>query len=176
MPVVLAVLPLAVIASLLRGGRLRGLETARLAGTWLLVAGILVQFGTPLAAGIGLVPVLWGTGPLPALVGQLAVLGWLGANRHRAGTGLLAIGVVLNIAGTLAATGLLTGAAGTTLAAAGVTTTLERGTFRLVVSLGDVVLAAGVVVLTNTLMMHRPPAERRRRLADEHRRTHALSV
>lgn len=155
MSILVFALPIAIVLSLVRGGRLSALDTVPLRAVWLVVVGLGAQLGVVVAAGLGWVPVRWADSPVPILVGQAVVVTWLVLHRHTAGTGLVALGVLLNASDALA---LLLGGAGAAL--------LPRATARaagleLVLSPGDAVAGVGLVVLTHALLSHRPPAERR---------------
>ena len=159
MSILVLVLPAALVLSLLRGGRLAALDTVPLRAVWLVVTGLLAQFAVVVAAGLGWVPVAWAEAPVPILIGQAVVLAWLALHRHTAGTGLLAIGVLLNALDALAT---ITGAPGPLPRASA-----RAGGLELVLSPGDAVAAVGLVVLTHALLTHRPPAERRLAAAQE---------
>lgn len=178
----LTVVVLAVAASYLRGGRLSRLAEAPLRATWLLLVGLGLQVAVDVAASQG---VLGGAGPagwLLLLASQLLVLGWIVANHHLPGTVLIALGLALN-AVVIAANGAMP-VAPSAMAALGVDpgvvpagkhTLLTEGTrlpwladifplplLRSVISVGDIVLAAGLIPLTHALMTFRPVEERRR--------------
>lgn len=172
MLVVVAVLPVAVVLSFLLGGRLRGLERAPLRAAWLLVVGLGVRVGAAVGAVIGLVPVTWADHWATILVGHVAVAAWLLVHRHLAGTGLLLVGVVgdavAGLAGVVLDAGLVDPRAAGWMAAGA--TVVPLGRLTLSVRVVDLVTAAGVLVLTHTLMSYRPAAERRRALLDARRR------
>ena len=178
----LAVLVLAVGASYLRGGRLSRLADAPLHRTWLLLVGLGLQVGVDVAAARGLLADASTEGWLVLLVSQLLVLGWVLSNHHLPGTVLIAVGLVLN-AVVIAANGAMP-VSPEALAALGADpgatptgkhTLLTEQTrlpwladilpippLRVVISVGDIVLAAGLIPLTHALMSHRPVEERRR--------------
>lgn len=178
----LSVLVLAVAASYLRGGRLSRLAEAPLERTWLLLAGLGLQVVVDVAAARGLLANASTEGWLVLLGSQLLVLAWVAANRHLPGTGLVAIGLALN-AVVIAANGAMP-VAPEALAALGAEpgatptgkhTLLTDATrlpwladilplppLRAVISVGDIVLAAGLLPLTHALMTHRSAVERRR--------------
>ncbi len=159
MSVLVLALPVAILLSLLRGGRLAALDTVPLRAVWLVVVGLGGQLAVVLAAGIGWVPVSWADSPGPILAGQAVVVAWLALHRHIAGTGLLALGVLLNAYDALT---VLAGDAAPLPRASARAAGLE-----LVLSPGDAVAAVGLVVLTHALLSYRPPAERRLAAARE---------
>lgn len=168
MSVLVFALPLAIALSLLRGGRLSALDTVPLRAVWLVVVGLGAQLAVVLAAGIGWVPVAWADSPVPILAGQAVVLTWLALHRHTSGTGLVALGVLLNAYDAVA------------LLAPGSAAPLPRAVARalgleLVLSPGDAVAGVGLVVLTHALLSHRPPAERRLAAARERARSVATT-
>jgi hypothetical protein len=154
MSILIVALPVAIVVSLLRGGRLSALDTVALRATWLVVVGLGVQVAVVVAAGLGWVPVAWADSWVPIVLGQAIVLAWLLLHRHVAGTGLLALGVVLNAADAVVAA---TGPASSVLPR----TTATLGGVTVVMSLGDAIAAIGLGVLAHALLSHRPPAERR---------------
>ena len=91
-------LALVVLAAAVLLGRLAGGSLGRLAGVraraWpLLLAAATVQLAAVLAAMLGLPAAAYGTG---LAVSTLLVLGFLTANRHRPGVGLIGTGLLLN--------------------------------------------------------------------------------
>jgi hypothetical protein len=178
----LAVVGLAVGTSYLRGGRLFRLADAPLHLTWLLLVGLGLQIAVDVAAARGLLADASSQGWLLLLVSQVLVMGWVVANRHLPGTVLIAVGLLLN-AVVIAANGAMPVSA-EALAALGAEPgatptgkhTLMTGDTRLpwladilplpplrsIISVGDIVLAAGLIPLVHALMTHRPAEERRR--------------
>lgn len=179
MPFTLVVLGVAVVASLVRGGRLRRVADAHLAGTWLLFVGVLLQVGVQVAAARGH---LEGTdGYVFLLASQLLVLAWVWRNRYRPGMVLIGLGLALNavviglngampvdpkaieaigLSGAEPPPGkhiLMTDA--TRLGWLG--DRLPLPPLHTVISVGDIVLAAGLIPLVHHLMTFRPAHERR---------------
>lgn len=159
MVVVAVVLIVAVVAGWLRGGRLRRLGAVTFRGGWLL--------GVALAAQLA-------GGQWPALVvAQVAPLAFAWLNRALPGMRLVLAGVALNAAVILANGGMPV--AGGSVTADGRHRALRSGDhlatladvvalrpLGVVVSAGDLVLAAGVAVLVVALMLRLPaqPVER----------------
>jgi hypothetical protein len=179
----------AILVSYLRGGRLSRLAGADLRATWLLFVGVGLQVSLDLAATRGL---LEGTaGWLVLLASQVLVLVWCGLNWWRPGMLLVVLGLFLNA--------LVIGANGAmpvdpdAIAALGIAGAevppgkhelLTEATrlailadiwplppVRTIISIGDVVLAAGLVPLVHHLMTYRPPVERRGGVRGDHRTT-----
>lgn len=184
----LTVVVVAVAVSYLRGGRLTRLAEAPLRATWLLLVGLGLQVAVDVAAARGALGDASTAGWLLLLVSQLLVLAWVVANHHLPGTVLIALGLAMN-AVVIAANGAMpvSPAALAALGAdpgvvpAGKHTLLTEGTrlpwladilpvplLRVVISAGDIVLAAGLIPLTHALMSFRPAEERRRARATEH--------
>lgn len=179
MPLVVVVVGVAVVVSYLRGGRLRRVPDAELRQTWLLFAGLAVQLFVDVAAERAWVGDT--TGYLLLLASQLLVFGFILANWWRPGIGLIALGLLMNA--------LVIGANGampvdvaaieqlgvenvqvppgkhepmtddTRLAWLG--DVYPVSPIRTIVSLGDVVLALGLVPFVHHLMTYRTAAERR---------------
>ncbi len=178
----LAVLVLAVGIAYARGGRLARLAHAPLHASWLLVAGLALQVGVDVAAARGLLGTATTAGWLLLLASQMLVVAWIIANRHLPGTVLIAAGLALN-AIVIAANGAMP-VAPEALAALGaepgatptgkhtlltdetrlpwLADILPLPALRVVISVGDLVLAAGLIPLAHALMTYRPPEERRR--------------
>lgn len=147
---VLVVLAVAVVVGWGRGGRVGGLSGAAFGAGWLLVVALAARLA--LASGVA---------PGPALVvAQLAPLGFAWVNRRLPGMPLVGLGAALNAAVVLANGAMPVAAA---MAAGGRHRPLERGdalvvladvmpVFGVLVSLGDLVLAAGLLVLVPALM------------------------
>lgn len=179
MPFPILVVGAAVLASYARGGRLRRITAADLRGGALLLVGLVVQLGVDVAAARE-----WLTGPpsyVLLLLSQLLVVAWAILNRFRPGIPLIAIGLLLN-ATVIAANGAMPvdpaaiarlGIDGATvppgkhelLTAASrlpwLADRLALPPIRTIVSVGDIVLAAGLVPLVHHLMSYRTPVERR---------------
>ena len=184
MPFVLAVLIVAIAVSYLRGGRLRHLADAPLRLSWLLFAGVAVQVGVNLAAGRGWLPDAGLSGWSLLLLSQLLVIAFLIANRQLPGTWLIAGGLLLN-AVVIAANQAMPvdpaairaiGMEGATVPP-GKHTLMTEATrlpwladiipvppLRSIISVGDLVLGAGVVPLTHALMT---PGEEQPDVADD---------
>lgn len=182
MPFTLAVLLVAIAASYARGGRLTRLADAQLASTWLLFSGLALQLATDVSAQRGWLGDASSAGWLLLLLSQLLVVAWLLCNRELPGVALVAAGLILNAA-VIAANGAMP-VDPAAMRAVGVDTdiavplgkhTLLTANTRLpwladilplpplrsIVSVGDVVIAAGLLPLTHALMSCRTPAERR---------------
>lgn len=183
MTFVLLVLSVAIAASYARGGRLSRLTRAPLRLPGLLFAGVGVQVGVDLLAARGPLGDASTLGWSALLVSQLLVVGFLLANRYLPGVLLVALGLALN-AVVMAANGAMPvdPAAIASLGIEGARVPLGKHTLmtettrlpwladiwplpwlRSIISIGDVVLAAGLIPLVHALMTYRPPAERRRR-------------
>lgn len=172
MPFVVLVVALAVVVSLARGGRLRRIADAPLHHGWLLALGVGLQVAVDLAAARGWLDSggWWSYGPL--LLSQLLVVGWVVANRHLPGLVLVAAGLAAN-ALVMAVNGAMPVSADA-IAALGIAENvvpegkhvlLDEATrlpwladiiplppIRSIISVGDVLLAAGLVPLTHALM------------------------
>lgn len=168
-----AALGLAVVASLLRGGRPRQLAHAELAAPWLLFVGLALQIVVDAAARQELLTTASTPSWLLLAASQLAVLAWLVRNRHLPGVLLVGAGLAAN-AVVMAANGAMPvapqalaalGADPAQVTVLGKHTLLHEGTrlpwladvipvrpLRTVVSVGDVLLAAGLVPLVHRLL------------------------
>jgi hypothetical protein len=175
-PFVLVSIALAVAASYARGGRLHRIADAPLRWSWLLFVGVGLQVVVDLGAGRGWLPDAGWSGYLLLLLSHLVVLGWVVANWHLPGMRLVTIGLGLN-ALVIGANGampvdpdaiLALGIDGATVPP-GKHTLLDDQTrlpwladiwplppLRSIISVGDVVLAAGLIPLTHALMSARP--------------------
>ena len=178
MPFTIAVLALAVGTSWLRGGRLRNIAYAELHASWLLFAGVALQVGVDLAAGRRLLPDAGLSGWTLLLLSQLLVVAFLVRNRRLPGTWIVAAGLLLNATvmaanrampvdpAAIAALGL----EGATVAP-GKHTLLTADTYlpwladiipvpwlRSILSVGDLVLAVGLIPMTHAVMTAAPPA------------------
>ena len=177
MPFTLAVLAVAVLVSVVRGGQLRRVADADLRLGWVLFLGVALQVGVDLAAAQGWLPDAGLSGWSLLLVSQLLVVVFLVANRHLPGVWLVAAGLALNAAvmaanrampvdpSAIAALGI-----GEVAVPAGKHTLLTAEThlpwladiipvpfLRSIVSVGDLVLAAGLLPLTHALMTSTAP-------------------
>jgi hypothetical protein len=186
-PFVAPILLVAILVSYLRGGRLAHLGDAPLRGAALLFIGIALQVVTVGLARGGVLPDTAHESYLLVLASQLVVIAWALLNWHLTGMLLVVLGLGLN-ATVMAVNGampvdpealrlvglgasqlpsgkhaLLTSA--TTLPLLADVWPLPR--LRTIVSLGDVVLCAGLIPLTHSLMSSRPPALRRGRSPSE---------
>lgn len=179
---VLLVLGIAVGASLLRGGRFHRLAKAPLEHVWLLFVGVLLQFA---ADGLVIADVLEPTSGATyglLLASQLIVVAWALLNWQLPGLLLVGIGLLLN-ATVMAANGAMPVDPDAIAALGRESADLVRGkhivmdettrlpwladiwpvpVLRSIISVGDVVLAAGLIPITHYLMTYRPPKERRR--------------
>lgn len=175
MPFTTLTLIVAIGASYLRGGRMTNIAAAELRWTPLLFGGLGLQLLTARLAGMG------ARGLGLVLVSQALVLVWVGANWARPGMILVLVGLLLNAAVIVAngampvspeairAIGLdgalvppgrhMLLAADTRLAL--LADRIPLPPLRTIISIGDVVLAAGMIPLLHELMTARTPAERR---------------
>jgi hypothetical protein len=180
-PFTLTVVLLAVLVSYLRGGRLRRIADARLHVPWLLFAGLALQLGVDIAAGRELLGDASAAGLALLIASQGLVVAWLFLNRQLPGVGLVAVGLAMN-AVVIAANGAMPVdpaamralGLGELQVPPGKHTLLTDATrlpwladvyalppLRSIISLGDVVLAAGLLPLTHALMTWRSDLERR---------------
>jgi hypothetical protein len=177
-PFVLVSIALAVAASYARGGRLHRIADAPLRWSWLLFLGVALQVLVDLGTARGFLSEAGWSGYLLLLASQLVVLGWVVANWHLPGMRLVTIGLGLN-ALVIGANGAMPvdpdairalGIDGATVPP-GKHTLLDDQTrlpwladiwplppLRSIISVGDVVLAAGLIPLTHTLMSARTGA------------------
>lgn len=181
MPFTLTVVLLAVSLSYLRGGRIQRIADARLHRPWLLFAGLGLQIAVDLATGRGVLGDASTSGLALLVASQALVVGWLVLNRQHPGVGLVALGLALN-AVVIAANGAMPVdpqamralGLGELQVPLGKHTLLTDSTrlpwladifplppLRSIISIGDVVLAAGMLPLTHALMTWRPEHERR---------------
>lgn len=180
---VLLVLAIAVVLSLLRGGRFHRLAHAPLRWVWLLFVGVMFQVA---ADALVILEVLEATGAVTyglLLTSQILVIVWVIGNWQLPGLVLVAIGLILN-AVVMAANGAMPVSPEAIAVLGRDGSDLVRGkhilmdeTTRLpwladiwpvppilaIISVGDVILAAGLIPITHYLMTYRPQAERRRR-------------
>lgn len=179
MPFTLLVLVIAVAVGYARGGRLHRLADSGLGWNWLLVVGFGLQGLVNVAAA------RWGLPDLPAtallVVSHLLVLGWIVLNRYRPGMVLIFVGLALNAAVITANGGMPVDPDAIDSAGLrpveqleGKHTLMNDGTrlpyladiipmppLRTIISIGDIVLAAGLIPLIGHLMTYRTPVERR---------------
>lgn len=188
MPFTVIVLGVGVTIGYLRGGRLSRIAEI-VVWSWLLLVGLALQVAVQATASRGQLPSLVGTGLL--LASQLLVAVWVVLNRYRPGMPLIFLGLLLN-AVVLAANGAMP-VAPEAIAAIGLPGVepvpgkheiMTDGTrlryladvvplppLRTIVSVGDIVLGAGIIPLLSHLMTYRTPSERRggrRRPLPEH--------
>jgi hypothetical protein len=174
-PFTLAAVAVAVAASLLRGGRFRYLAERPLVASWLLFTGVAIQVAVDLAAARDLLPDAGLAGWTLLLLSQLLVVAFLLANRRLPGVWLVATGLLLNALVIAANRAMpVDPAAIAALGLEGVEvppgkhTLLTEATrlpwladiipvpwLRSILSIGDLVIAAGLVPLTHGLL--RPP-------------------
>lgn len=180
MPFTLTVLLLAVLASYVRGGRLSRIADARLRNTWLLFCGLGLQLAVELAAGRGVLGDATLLGWSLLLLSQVMVIGWLARNWQLPGVTLVAVGLLMN-AVVIAANGAMPVdpeamrrlGLGELEVPPGKHTLLTEDTrlpwladvwalppLRSIISAGDMVLAAGLIPLTHSLMTVRSPRGR----------------
>jgi hypothetical protein len=174
-PFTLTVLLLAIVVSTVLGGRVHRIADAHLRQVWLLFVGLALQLGVDLAAGRGLLEDA-GSGGLALLVtSQVLVVAWLALNRQLPGVWLVAVGLGLN-AIVMAANGAMPVdpaamralGLGELEVPPGKHTLLTDGTrlpwladiipirpLRSIVSVGDLVLALGLLPMTHALMTSR---------------------
>lgn len=172
MPLVLAVVVGAVAFGYARGGRLRGLAGIELRRVWLLAVGVVAQlavFGLRLAGP----EAVDAAGPALLIVSFASVLAFLVANRHLPGVWLAVVGVALN-AIVIAANGAMPVSPGAIAVVSDGAASFPVGKheplgadtrlpwladvipvppLRSIVSVGDIILAAGVARLTVTQML-----------------------
>lgn len=176
MPFTLTVLAAAIVVSLLRGGRLSHVANADLRLGWLLFVGVAVQVGVDIAAGRDLLPDAGLAGWALLLLSQLLVIAFLVVNRRLPGVWWVAVGLALNAIvmaanrampvdpGAIAALGI----DGATVPP-GKHTLLTSDThlpwladiipvpwLRSILSIGDLVLAVGLLRITHALMTWAP--------------------
>jgi hypothetical protein len=182
LPFTLAVLLIAVAVSYVRGGRLQRLVHAPLRWSWLLLAGLLLQVAVDAAVGRGLLEDASLAGWSLLFLSQLLVLTWVLRNRHLPGMLLVGLGLLLNMV-VVAANGAMPVDPDAIMALGGDPAALEPGKhtllteetrlpwladvwalppLRSIISVGDVVLAAGLIPLAHALMTFLPAEERRR--------------
>lgn len=187
MVLVVPICAVALVVGWLRGGRIAHLAHVTLRSSWLVLLGFAAQL---LLLGLTARADPAGVAGLPLLVvSQVALLAFLWRNRLLTGMPLVFAGFLLN-AVVILANGAMPVAAGALEAVSGRPAALVPGKHRLlgpgdtlpwladvlpipllrtVVSVGDVVLAAGVGVLVVDLMRQRPPGGSRRSRSDSPR-------
>lgn len=190
MPLVLLTVGLAVALALVRGGRFGRIAAANLRWTSLLFTGLVLQIAAEVAAARELI----GPSASYALLAtsQVAVLAWVIRNWWRPGMVLIGIGLFMNalVIGANGAMPVDTAAierlgVGQVEVPPGKHEVMTEETrlawlgdvhpippIGTIVSLGDIVLAAGLIPLVHHLMTYRPPAERRGGLREGARREH----
>lgn len=178
MPFTVLVLGLAVTVGYLRGGRLSRIADG-IGWSWLLLVGLAIQVAVDSAVSHDQLPGPVGTGLL--LASQLLVAVWVLLNRYRHGMPLIFLGLLLN-AVVLAANGAMP-VAPEAIAAIGLpgveplsgkheimtdetrlpylADVVALPPLRTIVSVGDVLLGAGIIPLMSELMTYRTPSERR---------------
>lgn len=178
MPFTVLVLSVAVISGYLRGGRLSRIAEG-VGWSWLLLVGLALQVAVDATGPGGQLPSLVGTGLL--LASQLLVAVWGFLNRFRPGMPLVLLGLLLN-AVVLVANGAMP-VAPEAIAAIGLpgvepisgkhelmtdhsrlrylADIVPLPPLRTIVSIGDIVLGAGLIPLLSHLMSYRTPSERR---------------
>ncbi len=184
MPFTLTVLAVAVVLSAVRGGRLRNLAYAEITAGWLLFAGLALQFGVNAAAARGWLPDAGLSGWSVLLVSQLLVIAFLAANRRLPGVWLVAAGLALNAVVMAANRAMpVDPAAIAALGLDGATVPPGKHTLmtadthlpwladiipvpwlRSILSVGDLVLAVGLLPMTHALMTSPPRPGRTRGL------------
>ena len=181
-PFTLTVLLVAVAIGYARGGRLHRLVDAPLHWTWLLFVGLALQVAVDVIVGRGLLadasPASWSL----LAASQALVLAWVLRNWHLPGMVLVGLGLLANVV-VVAANGAMPVDPEAIVAVGGDPAALEPGKhtlltdqtrlpwladvwplplLRSIISIGDVVLAAGLLPLTHHLMTYRTAPERRR--------------
>lgn len=184
MPFTLTVLAVAVVLSAVRGGRLRNLAYAEITAGWLLFAGLALQFAVNAAAARGWLPDAGLSGWSVLLVSQLLVIAFLAANRRLPGVWLVAAGLALNAVVMAANRAMpVDPAAIAALGLDGATVPPGKHTLmtadthlpwladiipvpwlRSILSVGDLVLAVGLLPMTHALMTSPPRPGRTRGL------------
>lgn len=179
MPFTLLVVGAAVAVSYLRGGRLQHAAHADLQGSWMLFTGLAIQLLVDLAAGRDLLA--GAASYVPLLVSQVLVLAWIARNWSRPGMGLVFLGFLCN-AVVIAANGAMPvdpdairaiGLEGARVPPGkhvlmGPDTHLDwladrypLAPIRTIISIGDILLAAGLIPLVHHLLTYRPAPQRR---------------
>lgn len=172
MPFTLAVVALAVVVSLARGGRLDRIADAHLRSVWLLFAGLVLQLLVDAAAGRGIIADAGLVGSGLLVVSQALIVAWLVRNRRLPGIWLVAAGLTLNVV-VMTANGAMPvhPAAMDALGLGPLEVPLGKHTLltdatwfpwladviplpplRTIISVGDVVVAIGLIPMTHALM------------------------
>jgi hypothetical protein len=182
-PFTVAVLVVAVLASWARGGRLHRIAHAEIRAGWVLFVGVAIQFGVDVAAARGLLPDAGVAGWSLLLSSQVLVVAFLLLNRRLPGVWLVAAGLALNALVIAANRAMPVDPAA--IAALGIEgaavppgkhTLLTAETrlpwladiipvrwLRSIVSVGDLVLAVGLLPMTHALMTSPAPPDGARR-------------
>jgi hypothetical protein len=171
-PYTLAIVLVAVAVSYARGGRLHRLAEAEVRAPWLLFLGLGLQLAVDLGAGRGLLADASAAGLTVLISSQVLVVVWLMLHRELPGVRLVAIGLALN-AIVIAANGAMPVDPNAVRALGlgelevpiGKHTVLTEDTrfpwladvlpvppLRSIVSVGDLVIALGLLPLTHALM------------------------
>jgi hypothetical protein len=179
MSLVLLVLVVSLAVGWLAGGRLANLAHVELRATWLVFLAVAAQLVLAGVAALGVPGELVARPLLGA--SHLALLGFIAANRYRPGMLLVLVGLALNAVVSLANGGMPV--AGEALVALGGQAAVEPGKHQLlteathlpwladvipvpflrsVLSVGDLLLAAGVGILVVAQMRRFPPRPGRR--------------
>lgn len=172
MPYTLAIVLIAVAGSYARGGRLHRLAEAEVRAPWLLFLGLGLQLAVDLGAGRGLLADASAAGLTVLISSQALVVVWLMLHRELPGVWLVALGLALN-AIVIAANGAMPVDPSAVRALGlgeleipiGKHTELTDDTrlpwladvlpvppLRSIVSVGDLVIALGLLPLTHALM------------------------
>lgn len=179
MPLVIITVGGAIVVSYLRGGRISRIADAELRHTWLLFVGLLLQLAVDAASVRGLLEDP--AGYLLLLASQVLVLVWVLVNWWRPGMVLIGLGLLLN-AVVIGANGAMP-VSQQAIDALGIgDVTVHPGKhelmteatrlpwladilplppLRTIISVGDIVLAAGLIPLVHHLMTYRTAVERR---------------
>lgn len=181
MPFTLAVVVTAVAVSYVRGGRFDRIADAHLRSVWLLFAGLGLQLIVDATAGRGLIADAGLVGSGLLLASQALIVTWLVRNRRLPGIWLVAAGLTLNVV-VMTANGAMPvhPAAMDALGLGPLEVPLGKHTLltdatwfpwladviplpplRTIISVGDVVLAIGLVPMTHALMTWPRPADAR---------------
>jgi hypothetical protein len=171
-PYTLAIVLVAVAVSYARGGRLHRLAEAEVRAPWLLFLGLGLQLAVDLGVGRGLLPDASAAGLTVLISSQVLVVAWLMLHRELPGVRLVALGLALN-AIVIAANGAMPVDPNAVRALGlgelevpiGKHTVLTEDTrlpwladvlpvppLRSIVSVGDLVIALGLLPLTHALM------------------------
>jgi hypothetical protein len=180
-PYTIAIVIAAVAVAYLRGGRLRHLAAAPLRAPWLLFVGLGLQIAVDLSAGRGFLADASALGLGVLVLSQVLVVAWLLLHRELPGVWLVALGLAMN-AVVIAANGAMPVDPSAVRALGlgdlevpiGKHTVLTEDTrlpwladvlpvppLRSIVSVGDLVIAAGLFPLTHALMRDRSDGPRR---------------